>query len=173
MPEQCLPDQLTHIAPADLYARFDYDWQAQYLTAPARASLLVLLSHWAFETAFGRACHRFNLGNFKHVKGDGHDYVMVAQAEIIGGKRVIVQPPDPATWLRAYQDLDGGAADYFARLHKEFSSAWPFVVSGDVPGFGHALKLAHYYTDSEANYTAGLLRCYHQLDTTIPAASVA
>lgn len=35
----------------------------------------VLWAHFAGETGDGRSCWNFNLGNVKHVKGDGHAYV--------------------------------------------------------------------------------------------------
>src|SRR6185312_3261735 len=100
--------------------------------------------------------------------GDGHDYVMVRLNEVKDGQVVWYDPPNPATWLRAYADLDGGCVDYLCRLRAEFRAAWPFVAGGDVAGFCHALKVSGYYTADEALYTAGVERCYRQLDAAIP-----
>jgi hypothetical protein len=163
MTETLLPDRLTPCAPADLYASLRRAWPDA-----GRSSLLVLLSHWALETGFGHYCHLFNLGNAKHVPGDGHDYTQFRCNEIIGGKVVWISPPDPGCSFVAFPDLDTGAAYYLGQLRGRFQSAWPFVEAGDVVGFCHALKLAHYYTADEGLYTAGVTRCYHQLDGTIP-----
>ena len=169
MTEQLLPDKLTPCAPADLYAALRTAWtQACQDSSPARSSLLVLLAHWSLETGFGHACHRWNLGNKKHVPGDGHDYVQFRCNEIIGGKIVWISPPDPGCSFVAYPDLDAGTLDYLVGLRGEFRAAWPFVLAGDVQGFCHALKVAHYYTADEALYTSGVMRCYRQLDAAIP-----
>lgn len=41
----------------------------------SREGASVLWSHFAAETGSGKHCYNFNLGNYKHVRGDGHDYV--------------------------------------------------------------------------------------------------
>ena len=169
MAELCLPDLLTPVTPGAVYASLQKTWpQLMAGEQPERSSLLVLLAHWSLETGFGHYCHRFNLGNKKHIEGDGHDFVMFRCNEVIGGRTVWFDPPNPATWFVAFADLDSGTADYLVGLRGRFRSAWPSVLSGDPAGFCHALKLARYYTADEAIYTAGVLRCYHQLDVNIP-----
>lgn len=169
MTETCLPDQLTPITPGELYVSLSRVWSTLIQdSAPSRGALLVLLAHWALETGFGHGCHHWNLGNKKHVQGDGRNYTMFRCNEIVAGKVVWYDPPAPATWFCAYDTLDAGAGDYLMGLRGRFRSAWPFVLAGDVPGFCHALKLAGYYTADEALYTAGVQRCYHQLDAGIP-----
>ena len=169
MTESCLPDRLTPIAAPLLYLSLRAQWLRLALdSAPTRASLLVLLAHWALETGFGHYTHWYNLGNAKHVAGDGQDYCQFRCNEIISGKVVWYDPPDPACSFVAFRDLDAGAAYYLVSLRGRFRIAWPFVLAGDVTGFCHALRLARYYTADEAIYTSGVTRCYHQLDAHIP-----
>lgn len=169
MAELCLPDRLTPCSPADLYATLRKVWPGVNVDSqPSRAALLVLLAHWALETGFGHFCHLWNLGNKKHVPNDGHDYTMFRCNEVIDGKIVWFDPPNPATWFVAFPTLESGAADYLVGLRGRFRTAWPFALAGDVQGFCHALKVAGYYTADEALYTAGVLRCYRQLDAAIP-----
>ena len=169
MSEQCLPLVHTAIRPPDLFTDFRGAWQGLIGTEPTRASLLTLLSHWALETGFGAACWNYNLGNVKHVAGDGRDYTMVRLNEVVNGKTVWYDPPHPATWLRAFHGLAEGVNDYLVILRGQFGFCWPFVEAGDVEGFCHALRSRGYFTADLVQYTAGVLRCYHQLDASIPA----
>lgn len=158
----------TTCTPVDLYAALHQAWLACVQdAAPTREGLLTLLAHWALETGFGHSCWNWNLGNKKHVEGDGRDYYQVRCNEIIGGRTV---------WLLgdfiAFPDLETGAADYFDGLRGTFRAAWPSVEAGDPAGFCRALKIAHYYTADETIYTAGVMRCYHQLDAQIPIVEV-
>lgn len=194
MTERLLPNVITYCSPADLYVKLRDSWPPD--SSPTRASVLTLLAHWALETGFGHACHCWNLGNAKHVSGDGYDFTQFAcgeemglavaqnavavnpsQVQIVstyvganGAEMASVRflPPHPATSFLAFDTLDAGAAYYLTLLRGRFRSAWPAVVAGDVAGFCHLLKLAGYYTADEHAYTSGVLRCYHALDTTIP-----
>ena len=168
MPEQCVPTAQTLCAPKDLYTSLRAAWDILIQDSTCtRASLLVLLAHWALETGFGHYAWCWNIANKKHVPGDGHSYYMIRCNEIIGGKLVWFDPPDPATWFIAYDNLDDGARDYLVGLRGRFRAAWPAVVAGDPAQFCHLLKLADYYTADEATYTASVVRCYHQLDKII------
>ena len=155
---------LTPDPPTDVYAELRDAWRRLLGNEPTRANLLVLLSHWAFETAFGRACHRYNLGNIKHRDGDGRDYVMFRCSEVVGGRQIWYDPPHPATWFRAYASLGDGVLDYLVLLRGQFGYAWPAVEAGDPADFSHRLKTRGYYTADEAVYTAGMERCLIQLD---------
>lgn len=168
MTEACVAATLTPCVPEDVYEALAIVWHRLMADEPgSRASRLVLLAHWALETGFGHGCWCWNLGNIKHVAGDGQSYCMVRLNEVIGGQVRWFVPPDPATWLRAYTSLEDGTQDYLCRMRAEFRAAWPAVMAGDPALFCHLLKLARYYTAPESEYTAGVLRCYHQLDAAI------
>jgi len=167
--ETCVPDQLTPSTPRELYTALQTAWpQVVPDSEPARGSVLILVAHWGLETGFGHFCHCFNLANKKHVKGDGRNYCMFRCNEVLNGQTVWFDPPDPATWFVAFDTLRDGAADYLAGLHKHFGAAWLDVVADEPARFCHDLKLEHYYTADEAIYTSGLVRCFHQLDASIP-----
>lgn len=190
MTETCRPDKLTPCSLPELYAALSGAWSSLD-GAPGRASILLLEAHWALETAFGHACHWYNLGNKKHVPGDGHNYTQFACGEelpagtVTAGPTVQIVatytkkdgvtydsvrflPPHPACNFVAFDSLDDGATDYLLGLRGRFRNAWPSVLAGDVAGFCHALKVAGYYTADEALYTAGVERCYRQIDALVP-----
>lgn len=156
MVDSLLPSVRTPVAPSDLYAVLRAEWRAQVGSEPSRASLLVLLAHWDFETGGGGACIAYNLAGIKYTPGCGTDYASYITQEYIGGKPVTIHPPDPGCRFRAYGSLDEGAADYLKELRGQFGFAWPAVVAGDVADFAHRLKLRNYYTAPEATYARGL-----------------
>ena len=165
MSEQLLPDLLTPCTPLEMYSALDHGWRRLMASdgPPTRGSLIVLVAHWGLETGFGHFMHRNNPGNKKHVAGDGHDYCIFRCNELIGGHILWVDGQ-----FAAFPDLDSGAADYLVGLRGRFRAAWPAVLAGDPSAFCHALKLQRYYTADEATYTAGVVRCFRQLDASLP-----
>lgn len=154
-----VPNKITKATVADVFA-------ALCKAAPElpRSGVLVLLSQYALETGLGRACHNYNLGNAKHITGDGHKWTMFRCSEIINGHEVFFDPPHPQTWFRAFDTLEEGAADYVAMLRRRFAVAWPAVERGDVASFGHMLKAAHYYTADESAYVRALQTWFDRLN---------
>lgn len=156
-----IPDRLTPVSSKEMLAAFTR-------AAPElhRASLLTLLAQWALETGSGRSMHLFNAGNIKGKPGggDGRSWTFFRCNEIINGKEVWFDPPHPACCFRAYDTLDEGVADYLATMRKRFASAWPAVEAGDPARFAHLLKVARYYTASEAGYTSALVALFKRLD---------
>jgi flagellum-specific peptidoglycan hydrolase FlgJ len=163
MVEELIPNTLTVVHPPDLYTALRVAWPSG-----SRASALVLLSQWAFETGRGKACHCYNIGNIKHVPGDGHDFTQFRCNEIIGGKMVWFDPPNPATSFRAYETLALGVADYLRVLQKTFASAWPAVLAGDPAAFAVSLHNAHYYTADPSVYSRNLVSLFREFDHTMP-----
>jgi hypothetical protein len=151
---------------------------------PLEQSIAVLWAQYMIETG-GRACWNWNIGNAKHVKGDGHDYHMlngvwegvstaVAQqliaagqavadpsadhAKAVGANRVsiVFSPPHQATWFRAYKTLDAGMSSHLKLLAKRFTKSWPAVLEGDFVAFAHLLRSQGYFTASAESYAAGM-----------------
>ncbi len=142
-------------------------WHTVGTGLPAKASVAVLWSQHMIETG-GAACWGWNIGNSKHVPGDGYDFHMLkgtwegvskgmADALIAKGLAtldtnpshikavaprtcVVFQPPHPATWFRAYASLDEAMQSHLSLLKKRFGPCWPFVEMGDYRGFAFALK---------------------------------
>jgi len=164
MTEQQKPDALTTCSPEQVYNALWKAWLAFYGVPPHREQLLVVVAHWAFETAWGHGMHCFNLGNFKWTPGCGFDFVEFRASEVVQGREVF-----SVMRFKAYTSLDAGAADYLTRLVAEFRKAWPAVQAADAVDFCHQLKLQGYYTADEGVYTRGLTGCLAQLQRLLPA----
>lgn len=163
MTETRVPDVLTPITPAILYAALRRAWPTVIGGLPQRCSLLVLLAQVAEETGW-HACHCWNLGNVKHVPGDGHDFCEFRASEIVGGHEIF-----STMAFRAFASLDLGAVDYLGLLHRHFAGAWQPVLDGDPAAFVRALKAAHYFTADEGLYTRNVVALFTALSHTIPA----
>lgn len=168
MGESLVPRVATPVSPETLYYAIRGAWMGLYDQTPSRQALLVLIGHFAFETGWGHACWNNNLGNVKHVAGDGYDYYQVRCDEIVNGKTVWYDPPHPATSFRAFSDLAKGVQNYLELLRGRFGVAWQFVENGDAPAFCHALKQRGYYTANEQQYTIGVVACMRAADHVIP-----
>jgi flagellum-specific peptidoglycan hydrolase FlgJ len=120
--------------------------------APTERTLDVLSSQVSLETAGGKQMFNFNFGGIKGASPQG-DTANYMTREVLGGKDVHL-----SQGFRAYSSLDAGAHDYVAVLRARFPGAFAQAAAGNIDGFAHALKQAHYYTAPEAEYAAGLRR---------------
>ncbi len=110
----------------------------------------VLTAHASLETASGDKMYNFNFGGIKGTSPSGSTAVCRTH-EVLGGKDVTIRDG-----FRAYASLDEGALDYVRTMKSQFGGALVPASRGDVVGFAGALKRAHYYTASEADYARGL-----------------
>ena len=110
----------------------------------------VLTAHASLETASGDRMYNFNFGGIKGASPAGNTAVCRTH-EVLGGKEVTIKDG-----FRAYGSLDEGALDYVRTMKSQFGGALVPASRGDVVGFAGALKRAHYYTASEADYARGL-----------------
>ena len=110
----------------------------------------VLTAHASLETASGDKMYNFNFAGIKGRSPAGATAVMRTH-EVLHGKDVVIKDG-----FRAYATIDEGARDYVRTMKAQFSGALAPAARGDVSGFAHALKSAHYYTASEADYARGL-----------------
>lgn len=132
-------------------------WSREHGSYPSEGTCAVLWSQYALETGRGAACWCNNIGNVKHVQGDGHDYCELPNTwEIENGKRVVYQPPSPQTWFRAYASLEEAMDHHLSFLAKRYGNAWPAIEAGDPVAFATALKARGYYTAPLADYARGL-----------------
>jgi hypothetical protein len=118
--------------------------------APSSQTLDVLSAQVSLETAGGRSMYNFNFGGIKGAGPSG----LTAECnthELLGGHDVTLKQG-----FRAYSSLADGAHDYIAVLRGRFPQAFGLAVAGNVDGFAHALKQAHYYTADEGEYAKGL-----------------
>lgn len=162
MTESFVPDVLTSIAPAPLYKALRIAAPVAIGAELSRASTLLLLAQIAFETGW-RDCHCWNLGNIKHVAGDGHNFTQFDCTEIIHGVEKKILAGEPGSSFRAYASLAEGCVDYLALLHRQFGGAWTAALAGDPHSFVVALAAEHYFTASEAIYERGVTALDAQL----------
>ena len=134
-------------------------------------SLRVLAAQVCLETGNGKSCHCNNLGNIKAKVGGGYDWTFFRCNEIINGKVVWFEPPNPACCFRAYETLRAGVVDYLALLYASanFRRAWPAVVAGDPAQFCHLLRQASYYTADEGQYTRAVVSIFGDLRSLVPS----
>ncbi|MCL2779618.1 MAG: hypothetical protein FWD73_16630 [Polyangiaceae bacterium] len=167
MTEQLVPTVRTTFSTEDFARALIAAWRAIYVmleqaddacVTPSKASCGVVWAQYALETGRGKSCWCNNIGNVKHVAGDGHDYCMLTGVwEIIGGKKVVFNPPDPQTWFRAYPSLADGMREHLEFLRKRYAAAWAEVERGDARAFVHALKTRGYFTGDEGVYTKNVV----------------
>lgn len=191
MPELVVPVKRTAISMADYVRAVVRSWPTVGEDIPLEASIGVLWAQYMVETG-GAACWNYNLGNVKHVKGDGHNYHMLGgvwegvapavaaqliasgqavadtnpgHAKAVGATKqsVIFQPPHPATWFRAFASLDEGMSEHLQLLARRFSKAWPAVLAGDYMAFATLLHAQGYFTASPQAYAAGMRAPFNAL----------
>lgn len=136
-------------------------WKQAFGEFPKKESIGVLYAQNALETGGTVSMWNNNIGNVKFVPSknpdddNGKEYMMLANVwEIVNGKKVIFQPPHPATWFRAFPTLGEGVSHHLGFLrNKRYKTAWTAVEAGDPAAFAHLLRVAGYYTAPEADYT--------------------
>ncbi len=142
--------QRTSVAMTQVRAALGRALQAATGHAPSARTLDVLSAQVSLETAHGGQMFNFNFGGIKGVSPQGETANLMTH-EVLGGQDIHI-----SQGFRAYRSLDEGARDYVAVLQTRFPGAMTQAKAGDLGGFAHALKQAHYYTASEQDYTAGL-----------------
>lgn len=122
------------------------------VTGRAASSTLLgaLTAQASLETAGGAQMHNFNFGGIKGASPSGATAVCMTR-EVLDGRDVRLKQG-----FRAYATIDEGAEDYVRFMHARYGAAVAEAERGDLDGFSHALKAAHYYTAPEAEYTAAL-----------------
>ena len=117
--------------------------------APSPQTLDVLSAQVSLETAGGRAIIiSISPGSGAGPSGLTAEY---NTHEVLDGHDVTLKQG-----FRAYSSLSEGANDYINVLRGRFPQAFGLAVAGNVDGFAHALKQAHYYTADEGQYARGL-----------------
>jgi hypothetical protein len=142
--------QRTPVTRADLRAAISRALERTDGKRPADQLVDVLTAHASLETASGDRMYNFNFGGIKGTSPSGSTAVCRTH-EVLGGKDVVIKDG-----FRAYGSLDEGALDYVRTMKSRFGGALAPAARGDVSGFASALKSAHYYTASEADYARGL-----------------
>jgi hypothetical protein len=150
----------------------------------SKGACAVLWAQFVVETGGGpkASCFGWNIGNVKHVAGDGHDWHalrgvwegvaaaeaarMVAAGEAVydtneAHKRavapltaIVLDPSHPGARFRRFPSLDVAMVDHVKLLRKRFRLGWPGVLAGDFVRFAEGLKAQRYFTATSAAYVA-------------------
>jgi hypothetical protein len=157
----------TPVAASDVYAALSQAWSSVVGGTPSRSSLLVLLAQTAFETGQWASMWNYNLGNIKHVTGDGNTYIELTCTEYDSSGNPYSSP----CYFRAYNDLTSGAAAFIQFLSKSsrYSSAWAAVLDGDPHTFVQQLKADGYFTGSEASYESQVVSYFTKFNGQLPS----
>lgn len=120
-------------------------------------AVAILWAQYMVETG-GAACWNWNLGNVKHVDGDGYDWFDLPGAwEVVGGKRVDLPAGHPGRRFRAYPDLATAMPEKLRFLYRgRYAAAWGAAIRGEPETFAQELKKAGYYTAPAELYAQGM-----------------
>lgn len=164
MPATAIPATRTKYTQQEMITGFVEGWLAQFGALPKKEAIGVVWAQNALETGSTASMWGNNIGNVKFVASknpdddNGKQYMMLSNVwEIINGQKVIFQPPNPATWFRAFPTLKEGVMFHldFLKNHR-YKSAWSAIEAGDPAQFAHLLKMQRYYTAPEADYVRAM-----------------
>lgn len=138
----------------------------------------------ALECGHWKHCYQNDIGNVKASADYAGKYYMLECDEIVspsqaekaktlgpcqvhvlenGLYRVVVTPPHPWSWFRAYDSLDDAVEDIAELFSRRYMAAVLAAATGDPAAYAHALRVGGYYTAPEAAYTKGVGQLYHEV----------
>lgn len=127
-------------------------WETLYGEVPSKETIGVLWGQYMIETG-GAAVWNYNVGNVKHVSGDGYDWIdLPGTWEIVNGQKVTLPEGDPGRLFRAYDSFSHAFKSHLAFLKKRYGLAWTNLVDGKPREFAYNLKKQGYYTGPEDIY---------------------
>jgi hypothetical protein len=144
--------QRTRVSRSDLRGAIGRAYQKVTGRSATSAVLDALTAHASLETASGDQMYNYNFGGIKGASPRGETATMRTK-EVFDGREVSVRDG-----FRSYRSLDEGALDYVKLMRGQFGAAVAKAEVGDINGFAHALKQAHYYTADEGQYASALQR---------------
>lgn len=185
---------VTKVTPGALFDALRAAWKKLLAEDAPRAALVLLVSQWALETAWGAACRCWNLGNGKARPGGAVDWqffscderlspaaathavaidatharIESAQPGADGLVPVWFDPPSPYCAFAAYASLEEGANAWLALQHGRFAGAWGALLSGDGRLFAGALHDEGYFTAQVDRYATTLVAVAATLDKELP-----
>ena len=159
MPGKLVPTVRTTYTEYEFVKALIQGWIANEKAAPTKEQIGVLWAQNALETGQSYSMWNNNIANVKYTASAGDvDYCMLNNVwEMVNGKKVMFQPPDPTTWFRSFPTLADGITFQinFLQNHR-YRTAWTAVQAGNPAAFAHLLRLAGYYTAPESQYVAAI-----------------
>lgn len=140
-----VPTVQTKVTTPELIKGFVDGWIKAFNTVPSKESIGVLYAQNALESGETKFMWNYNIGNVKVKDEPGKivEYMMLKGTwEIINGKKIIFEPPHPATWFMAFPTLVDGIAHHFSFLKNgRYKTAWAAIEAGQPAKFAHELKI--------------------------------
>lgn len=143
--------QRTAVTRGDIRGALNRAYEKIYGKTPSKDTLDTLTAQASLETGSGGSMYNFNFGGIKGGAPGTNETANLRTKEVYDGKEVEVRDG-----FRAYRSLDAGAEDYVRLLKNQFGKAMSQADAGNINGFAHALKEAHYYTADESKYASAL-----------------
>jgi hypothetical protein len=131
-------------------------------------TIAILVAHCSLETGhFKIGLHCYNFGNTRcnpDKLGHNEYFTMFKCGEIIKGKEILFEPPDPGSVFQAFKSAEEGIKHHLRFLLKDrYWNAWQAAIDGDPKKYVHELKKGNYFTANEARYTNTLVNLYNQI----------
>lgn len=156
----------TAIAPIPWTVAALLAWHHFYGSYPSKRQLAVLWGQYMIETG-GKSAYNYNLGNVKHVDGDGYDWFdLPGTWEMVNGQKVVLPEGSKGRRFRSYKNLEHGMRSHLDFLkNRRYKNAWRYVEQGLPREFSYALKAGFdqeigtrddYYTADPKLYADGL-----------------
>lgn len=158
----------TPIPTEDFRRAVESTFSTVFEVSPTEKTTALIWAQWALETGRGKSCFNFNLCNIKEFNSSKPLHMLHGVWEIIDGKKVVFEPPNPQTWFRAYETLEEGMLDYLHTLKKRFFKSIDSLILGDAIGFALSLKQQNYFTASVSIYQANLSSLQEEFLKTSP-----
>lgn len=143
--------QRTAVSRADIRGAIGRAYEKIYGHAASKDTLDTLTAQASLETGSGESMYNFNFGGIKGGAPGTNETAKLRTKEVYDGKEVEIRDG-----FRAYRSLDAGAEDYVRLLKNQSGKAMNAADAGNINGFAHALKEAHYYTADESKYASAL-----------------
>jgi len=162
-----LTDELNASSKEEIFYAFKQSLKSIYGKEFPFTSIAVLLAHSALETGHWKVgLHRWNFGNIRAYPDklkDGEYFTMFRCGEILKGKEVFFDPPDPNSAFRAFLSQEEGMNHHLNFLKKSrYAKAWKEFLNGNPAAYSHELRAAKYYTASEKLYTVTLVKLFNE-----------
>lgn len=177
-------DELTPFTFERSVEAIDWALTTQLSRPPSDEVKALALAKIYLETGRLQFCHKFNPGNIKAAPAYVGMYTAFACNEVLDGKLVwfspkgrldkkggveiaeffSAEPWHPQARFRAYANEYDGIDQYVDFIATgRYKVAWAKLLSGDVDGFVHELKMAKYFTADESLYKAGVEGLYKEI----------
>jgi len=139
MPSQVERKQ-TPIGPVAFAKGIIEAWKSLYGNVPSKETIGVLWGQYMIETG-GKSIWNYNIGNVKHVSGDGYNWFdLPGTWEIVNGQKVVLPEGSAGRLFRAYDSFGHAFKSHLKFLEKRYSRGWEALKDGDPVEFVHDIK---------------------------------